>query len=230
RDVKKLDRQDDRAAARLFSASTLEFIIQHNSTNLGLIAYLFVFGEMVDAYQNRKMSHLERIKLLLRAKFFKEIWKSFLKEAGYSTCRHFISKEADDIMDIVIDGYLGLVYIHRDTLIIRFPLLPWMHGTEPNEHSFGFLRIMIPDFTMLDVLRAIPKLRVRLMAACKQKNSKVNLQRSAAGYTHTYSDGDDADLHFLSIFPSDAKISSTAKDAYEEAVMIWEILGYYPSA
>lgn len=209
RDVKKLDRQDDRAAARLFSASTLEFIIEHKSTNIGLIAYLFVFGEMVDAYQNRKISHLERIKLLLRAKFFKEIWKSFLKEASYSTQRHFISKEADDIMDIVINGYLGLVYIHRDKLKSLFPLLAWIHGTETNEHSFGFLRIIIPDFTMLDVLRAIPKLRVRLMAACKQKNSKVNFQRSAAGYTHTYSDADGADLHLLSIFPSDAEINAT---------------------
>lgn len=67
------------------------------------------------------------------------------------------------------------------------------------------------------------------MAACKQKNSKVNFQRSAAGYTHTYSDADGADLHLLSIFPSDVEINATAKDAYEEAVMLWEILGYYPT-
>ncbi|KJA12983.1 hypothetical protein HYPSUDRAFT_152101 [Hypholoma sublateritium FD-334 SS-4] len=230
RDVKKLDRQDDRVAARLFAAPTLEYLIEHNSTNLGLIAYLFVFGEMVDAYQNRKISHLERIKMLLRAKFFKDIWKSFLKDAGYKTGRYFISSEADDIMDIVINGYLGLIYIHRDKLGKRFPLLVWIHGTEPNEHSFGFLRIMVPDFTMLDVLQLIPKLRVRLIAACKQKNIKADFQRSAAGYSHTYLDAEDADLHFLALFPTDEEISSTAKDAYEEAVMLWELLGYYPTS
>ncbi|KAF8959326.1 hypothetical protein BDZ97DRAFT_1923016 [Flammula alnicola] len=230
RDVKKLDRQDDRAAARLFSASTLDFLVQHNSDNLGLIAYLFVFGDMVDAYQSRTISHLDRVKLVLRAKFFKEMWKSFLSDAEYNMNRHFISHEADDIMDIVINGYMGLIYIHRDFLESRFPLLPWMHGTETNEHVFGFLRGMIADFSMLDVLRLVPKLGVRLMAACKRKSSKVDFKKCAAGYSHTYSDADDADLHFLSLFPTDTEIASTTKDAYEEALMIWELLGYDPTS
>jgi len=230
RDVEKLDRQDDRAAARLFSSRTLEFLVEHGSDNLGLIAYLFVFGELVDSYQSRKISHAERVKMAFRAKFFKDIWKGFLNEAGYSTARHFISREADDIIDITVNGYLGLVYIHRDVLKSLFPLLPWMHGTEPDEHVFGNFRDLIPDFTMMDVLRLVPKCHVRLMAACKRQGTKTDFKKRASGYSHTYSDATDANLHFLAIFPTDAEMASAAKTAYDEAVMLWEILGYYASS
>lgn len=67
RDVHKLDRQDDNAAARLFSATTLEFLSQNHPDYLGEIIYLFVFGKLIDAYQNHEISHQERIKIVLRA-------------------------------------------------------------------------------------------------------------------------------------------------------------------
>jgi hypothetical protein len=69
RDVHKLDRQDDNAAARLFSAVTIEFLIKHHLDYLGKIIYLFIFGELIDAYQNRALAHQERIKLVLRARW-----------------------------------------------------------------------------------------------------------------------------------------------------------------
>src|SRR5260221_10472576 len=103
--------------------------------------------------------------MVLRMKFFKSIWKSFLQGAGYAKMRYFISAAADDIIDILVDGLLGLIYIYRDHLDKPYPLLPWMHGSEANEHVFGLLRSLVTDFTMLDVLRLIPKLNARLMAA-----------------------------------------------------------------
>lgn len=228
-DVHKLDRQDDRAAARLFSASTLDFLIERNSDNLGLIVYLFVFGELADAYQSRTASHSERVRMALRAKFFKDLWKMFLRDGGYKLSRHFISNEADDIIDILVNGIIGLVYIYRDVLEGRYPLLPWMKASESNEHSFGFLRELVPDITMLDVLRLVPKLRVRLMAACKRKTHKLNFRKTASGYSHTYSDGDTTDLRSLAIFPTDVEIASVTKMVFDEATMLWELLGYYPS-
>ena len=98
-----------------------------------------------------------------------------------------------------------------------FPLLPWMHGSEANEHVFGFLRSLVPDFTMLNVLHSIPKLGVRLMAACKAKNVQVDFRRMAAGYSHTYFDANDIPLGILSKFPSDHDITQTATIAFDEA-------------
>jgi len=45
RDVHKTDRQDDNAAACLFSASTLKFLSDKHPEYLSEIIYLFVFGE-----------------------------------------------------------------------------------------------------------------------------------------------------------------------------------------
>ncbi|KAH9163567.1 hypothetical protein EDB89DRAFT_1807668, partial [Lactarius sanguifluus] len=225
-DVDRLDRQDDRAAARLFSAPFLRHCVsRHGETNLGLPIYLFVLGELVDAYENRYISHLERVKMVLRMRFFKSMWKSFLWDSGYPENRYFISAAADDIIDILVDGLICLVIIHRDHLETTFPLLPWMHGSEANEHVFGLLRSLIPDFTMLDVLRMVPKLNVRLMAACKAKNMKVDFRRTAAGYSHTYFDADNIPLHVLSEFPSDHEISQAAAVAFDEASTLWDLLG-----
>ena len=70
RDVEKLDRQDDNAASRLFSADALSYLTNHYPDRVGEIVYLFVFGDLIDAYQNRSISHHERVKMLLRARYF----------------------------------------------------------------------------------------------------------------------------------------------------------------
>ncbi|KAF5331103.1 hypothetical protein D9619_006031 [Psilocybe cf. subviscida] len=225
RDVDRLDRQDDRATARMNSAEMLEHLVR-TTDNHGLIVYLYVTGDLIDAYQSRTMSHRQRVKVVLRAKFFKDIWKAFLRDAGYSTTRHFLSPEADDITDILINGFMGLVYIYRDDLKGQFPLLPWTKSSEANEHAFGSLRQMTADFTFADVLSLIPKLGVRLMAACKRKIPSVDFRRTASGYMHTYTDGTNANLHFLRMLPSDAEINLEAHTAWDEAISLWDILGY----
>jgi hypothetical protein len=139
------------------------------------------------------------------------------------------STAADDIIDTLADGLLGLIYIYRDHLDKSYPLLPWMHGSKANEHIFGLLRSLVTDFTMLDVLHLIPKLHVRLMTACRAKNIKVDFQRTAAGYSHTYFNADDIPLGILSEFPSDSDITCAASAAFDEANVLWDLVGYYDS-
>ena len=231
RDVERLDRQDDRAAERLFSSATLAYTISHlgksSDSSLGLTVYLFVFGDLVDAYQSRNISHSERIVMVLRAKFFKDLWRSFLHDGGYTEQRYFISRDADNIIDTLVSGLLGLVLIHRDTLDRTFPFMPWTHGSESNEHVFGLMRSLISDFTMLDVLRMVPKLTVRLQAACRSRVHQ-RFGETAAGYSHTYFEDDDAPSHQFSQFPSDQAINSLSKVAYDEATYLWSLLGYEP--
>ncbi|KAL0067261.1 hypothetical protein AAF712_005657 [Marasmius tenuissimus] len=230
RNMEKIDHQDDRAAARLFSASTLEYVLEQMPDSLALAIFLFVFGELIDAYQSRTVTHHERAKMVFRARFFKALWKQFLARAGYSQARFFISREADDITDIIINGLLSLQVIHRDHLNIPTPLLPWIHGTKMCEHVFGFMRQLIPDFTILDALRAIPKLAVRLQAACARKHIPKDFRRVASGYSHTYFAAEDADMKSLGEYPSDSEYISLSEIAYEEALFLWEILGYVPEA
>jgi len=101
RDVTKVDRQDDNAAVRLFSADVLKYLAENHPDYVGEIVYLFVFGELIDAYQNRSMQHLERIKLVLRAKYFLDSWEAFLVACRYRKDRYFISREAADILHFI---------------------------------------------------------------------------------------------------------------------------------
>ncbi|TFY76006.1 hypothetical protein EWM64_g8007 [Hericium alpestre] len=168
RDVNKLNRQDNNAATRLFSADTLDYLAKHHPEYLGKIIYLFAFGELVDAYQNCRILHAERIKMALR-------------HAGYKESQHFLSREAADIANILLHGILSLVLIHRDHLPNAFPLLPWLHSTR------------------------------------------------ASGYTHTYFDAKDTDLHALAMYPDDREISRISQEAYEDAEALISLLGIQPA-
>ena len=227
RDVIKLDRQDDNAAVRLFSADTLQYLIDNHPQCVGEIIYLFVFGELIDAFQNRTISHAERLKLILRARYFLDSWEAYLAACGYRKDRYFISREAADILRILVEGFVALVVIHRDHLSSSTPLLPWLHSSECCEHVFGEARHVVKDFTYLDFIYMIPKLRIKLHESAlhgKGGNGKAR----AAGYSHTYFDHEGLDLTTLSTFPSDAEITSIAENAAQEADSLVALLGVNP--
>ena len=185
RDVERLDRQDDNAATRLFAADTLKYLCDNHPDYLGEIVYLFVFGELIDAYQNRSLTHNERLKLVLRARYFLDSWETFLTASGYSKTVYLLSREALDITRIIIGGYLALLLIHRDHVhAVLTPLYPWLHSSEACEHTFGEARQVTKDFTMLDFLYMVPKLKVKMRQAIF-KATTSNAKSRASGYSHT---------------------------------------------
>jgi hypothetical protein len=211
RDVEKTDRQDDNAATRITSSGAVVYIAKYHPDRLGFIIYLFIFGELVDAYQNRKISHLERIKMALRARFFCEMWRSFLRAAGYSESRHYISREFSDIMQTLVDGLISLVIVYRDHLGDEiYPLMPWLHSSETCEHLFAECRKLIKDFTFLDFLYMIPRLTILIRMAVKLGHTTSPNAR-ASGYAHTYFDPEDMNTKVLLEFPTDAEIETAAK-------------------
>ena len=232
RDVNKVDRQDDNAATRLFSAGVLQYLSDHHPEYTGLFVYLFVFGELVDAYQNRHIPHAERQKLVLRARYFLDYWLAFLAAGQYPTAQYCLSREALDITRILIEGYISLMYIHRDCLSDRFeepvPFLPWLHSSEPCEHVFGDARRIVSDFTMLDFIYFVPKLSVTLRKAANQVKDS-DAKATAMGYNHTYLNCDGMDLLALATFPNDSEIGEIAQVAAEEADSLINLLGIDPA-
>ncbi|KAJ7791630.1 hypothetical protein B0H14DRAFT_3890546 [Mycena olivaceomarginata] len=227
RDVEKMDRQDDNAAMQLFSADTLKYLADHHPEYLREIIYLFIFGELIDAYQNRSMCHADRVKLVLRARYFLDSWNSLLDLSEYPQSVYFLSRVAVDITRFIIEGYLSLLFIHRDHLNGLFPLFPWLHSSEACEHVFGEARHIVKDFTMLDFLYMIPKLRVKLRAAVLNAKTS-NPKDRAAGYSHTYFDATGLDILALSTFPDDDTINDIALEAAEEAASLIALLGLHP--
>ncbi|KAJ7310133.1 hypothetical protein DFH08DRAFT_974490 [Mycena albidolilacea] len=209
RDWKNRDRMDDRATARLSSADTLQQAAEDPIKNLGLVVYLFVFGELIDAYQSRTLSHHERAKIAIRTRLFLCTWRMYLQKAGYSEARHFISKEAADIFEILINGIVGLIVIHRDHLGDKScPLLPWFVASEPNEHAFSGLRDISEDFKLQEAILIVPKLRAKMQAAVRT---------------------DDIDFGPLGQYPTDLELSAAYKIALEENNCLWSLLGIHLS-
>ncbi|KAJ6617205.1 hypothetical protein B0H10DRAFT_1797924, partial [Mycena sp. CBHHK59/15] len=231
RDVKeKRDRMDDPATARLFSADTLAQAAQDPEKHLGLIVYLLVFGDFIDAYQSRTLSHHERAKIAIRTHLFLQTWRLFLQKAGYSESRHFISKEAFAISEILVNGLLGLIFIHRDHLGKNpTPLLPWFNASEPNEHSFAGLRDISKDFTFQEAILIVPKLRAKMQASVRTPVDPAAYKKRASGYCHTYFMSEDIDFALLSQYPTDVELSMAYEIAAEENDCLWTLLGIHPA-
>lgn len=234
RDVEKVDRQDDNAACRLLSSATLRWFTachdsagSENEETRGLIIFLFLMGELVDAYQSRTLPHVERVRMVLRLHFFLERWAQFLDRAGYAKSTYFISGQFRDILNYLVFGLIQLIVVYRDNYDSRFPLLFWLHSTEICEHVFGVLRSLIKDFTMLDFYNVVLKIFIRLRIFTKSTLATVG-KDTASGYAHTYSDCRGIDLTALSTFPTDEEISEAGRLAYEEAEDLLFILGVSP--
>ncbi|GLB36846.1 putative ulp1 protease family, C-terminal catalytic domain [Lyophyllum shimeji] len=225
RDVEGVDRQDDRAAGRTFSSPALDFQMKTSPEQRGLSVYLFILGELIDAWQNRSISHALRAKMALRARFFLLAWRAhILAHPNYSVHVQFISRESFDIFITVAESLLALIIVYR-TYYSSFPLLPWLHSTEPCEHVFGVMRQIKKDFTFSDMLSAEPKLRTLLLGAFGDLSAEEQANQTAAGYHHTYFNADDLDLKELLCYPTEDDLAAASDAAFEEAKQLLGSLG-----
>ena len=225
RDVERVDKQDDRAAARLLSSETLDFILTYHSDRAGLLCYLFVLGELIDAWQHRALTPLERARMVLRARFFLMCWRShIMQHPDHEVSVNFISRESFDIFVILCDSLLKLIIVHR-LHYPTYPLTPWLHSTEPCEHIFGMLRQLKKDFNFADVLHLERKLSSLIQGDFQMLTSQEQERQTAEGYHHTYFHAPDLDMAALLTWPSDEELFLASKYAFAEAEQLLQTVG-----
>ncbi|KAJ7778679.1 hypothetical protein DFH07DRAFT_950687 [Mycena maculata] len=221
-DVEKVDKQDDRAAAHLFSAANLGFHFENHQDQPGLSIYLFVLGELVDAWQNRNIFHRDRVKMVLRARFFLMAWRSHIvAHPDHNLNTHFISRES---FDIFLTICLSLILVYRQ-FFPTYPLLPWLHSTEVCEHLFGMLRQLKKDFNYADVLNFERKLHAFMRGAFSNLSPDEQATQTSAGYHHTYFTAPDLDILALMEYPTDAQLADASEQAFEEAAQLLKLVG-----
>ncbi|KAG5636706.1 hypothetical protein H0H81_007102 [Sphagnurus paluster] len=224
-DIIGIDKQDDRAAARLFSSAVVEHISRTQPDELGMIIYLFIIGEIIDAQQNRSITHDERIKMLWRGRFFLDGWRDYvLAHPHYSINTHFITRELYNIISIYIGAMLMLILTHRD-FFPATPLLLWLHSTEVCEHFFGCACKIQSDFTFVDWILMIPKLTLLMMGETQHKGTQAQPNVHRSGYNHSWYDSKGVDVKNLKTFPTDEKIQELIDVAFSEATALLNILG-----
>jgi hypothetical protein len=229
-DIIGVDKQDDRAGARLFSSAVIEHISRTQPSQIGLAVYLFIMGEIVDAQQSRFLPHSERIKMLWRGRFFLHSWRQhILSHPHYSVNTHFITRELYDILNIFIDGMLTLILIHRD-YYPDVPLLLWLHSTEVCEHFFGCARKILPNFTFVEWILMVPKLVLLMMSEMKSKGSQAGVNRDRSGYFHSWFNAKGLDPTNLATFPSDIEHEALIQAAYLESNRLCDIVGIETAA
>ncbi|KAJ7160844.1 hypothetical protein C8R46DRAFT_862810, partial [Mycena filopes] len=173
--------------------------------------------------------HRKCAKIAIRTHLFLETWWLFLAKAGYSEARHFISKEAFDIAQILLNGLLGLIIIHRDHLGAHLcPLLPWFNASEPNEHCFSGMRDINADFSMQQAILNIPKLHAKMQASVRVPKNQSDFKKQASGYCHTYYSSENVDYNLLSQYPTDIELSAAYEMASQENECLWSLLGIHP--
>ncbi|PKB96329.1 hypothetical protein RhiirA5_302437, partial [Rhizophagus irregularis] len=157
-DVYNIDKQDDGTAFRIFHSQLLRMCQDNRIINLGklgLFVYLFILGELFDAYLNREISHKTRIIMTMHAYFFLNFWKSYIEETSEKTSKEcFISIQSYNIFKSLVESLILLIISHYD-YYEDYPLLPWEHGTEALEHVFGIARQLIPDFTSYEFFKIL---------------------------------------------------------------------------
>ncbi|KAJ1306446.1 hypothetical protein OPQ81_007449 [Rhizoctonia solani] len=231
-DIENNDRQDDVSTECVFNQLMLSFVVNKRPQYLGLAVYLYISGELGDAYQSRHISHADHLWMVLWAKFFLDFWRQFLLNCGYLPSRYFISQPASNIMATIIEGLILLIYAYRDYMPEGTPLLPWLHSSEACEHFFGEMQKLVPEFTYLDFIFSVPKLRVLLHASYRQNPefsaASTEHQRKATGYQHTYMDSTNVNLSLLASFPTDSEIAEIAYIAYHEAILLTQVVNILP--
>ncbi|KAL1674975.1 hypothetical protein EV122DRAFT_281529 [Schizophyllum commune] len=227
RDVNRPDRQDDNAAGRFGGGDALAWVVKNHPEYRGLIAYLFVFGEFIDAYQSRTLPIHERIVMLARGMFFLDMWEKFLEAGPFSKAQHFISSEARAIMHIIFSGFMEALYIYRDELgPERPPFCPWLFGTDACEHIFGLCRQMVMDFRVVDFYYMTSKLNLGLRRLVSHRNT--DSRATASGYNHAaLFDTRNLSIHVLTDYSqtSDTHIACWMRQGYAEASSLFEFLG-----
>lgn len=162
KDVFDFDRQDDGRSYRMLCSDIVQLALRHPSC-IGLVIYLFIFGEMCDSWLSQTASHLDRLVSAFMAHFFLKHWYSYLKERAedsngmMSVDRNGISHQSFKIFSQLAPSLLSLIIAHRE-FYPGFPFLPWKHGTKACEHIFGWMRVIFPKFTFLDALQMGAKL------------------------------------------------------------------------
>ena len=125
----------------------------------GLAIYLYLFGELTDAWLSPTMSHLDCIRSAWTTIFFLRFWHQSISNQSsplMSINRNGVSHQSYDIFHFLGNSLIGLIISHRE-FYPSVPLLPWKHGTEACKHIFGWMRVIMPNFTVLDARQMLPK-------------------------------------------------------------------------
>ncbi|EMD33802.1 hypothetical protein CERSUDRAFT_76503 [Gelatoporia subvermispora B] len=242
RDVVDVDKQDDGAARRLFHHTALAATTYDDDGRcfikdelLGLHVYLFILGELFDAWLNRRMAPRDRVLAALRARFFLHFWHAHIRNLSqeypdlYSTTQSFISPASFNIFNRMCDS-LVLLALAYARYYPDHAFCPWMLGTEFVEHFFGLARTLLPNFTYAELLKLVKHVMLRQHILLTGNFQPQKERSSRSGYILDYDNSpltkEELSLNHVKL--STLELNQTVALAFKEASQISKELLYLP--
>ncbi|EGG05841.1 uncharacterized protein MELLADRAFT_87741 [Melampsora larici-populina 98AG31] len=233
KDVFDCDKQEDGRAFRTTNSLTLAASLRLPG-NEGLAIFLYVIGELVDSWLNKKIGHRERIRSAWTAGFFLRRWKAYLQKRetetnGLMTFHlNCISHASFKIFSSLPESLLALIISHRQ-YYPDYPLCPWKHGTESCEHIFGWMRVIAPRFTVLDARFMMPKIHAVVKSVMGGKIKIPPSEHMHSGYQYAWGDEEAVEaIELLKQFPTNAEIGEELTIANRLANSLAHLAGMGP--
>ncbi|KAJ7737961.1 hypothetical protein B0H16DRAFT_1762009 [Mycena metata] len=242
-DVFNTDKQDDGPARRIFHYQALLACTTGDGPELkirdgfgGLFVYLFILGNLFDAWINRTMTVQNRVLAVLRARFFLHFWREHIVHMSkkfpdlYSTARSFISPASFHIFNRLCDTLLLLVIIYSRYYPDQ-PFCPWLLMTDFVEHFFGLARMMLPNFTYAEFLKIIQHVMVRqrilLSGAFKEKRDRKANQGYVLDFDASPLTAEDRQLAHIRL--TETEMNTLVEVAFQEASLICTEILHIPA-
>ncbi|KAH9816503.1 hypothetical protein DFH28DRAFT_864452, partial [Melampsora americana] len=109
--------------------------------------------------------------------------------------------------------------------------MPWKHGTKAIEHIFGWMRVISPNFTVLDARQMIPKLHAVIKSLTSGHLKFEGSEHIHSGYKHAFaSEQVSKHISLLSDFPSDEEITFELEAAKKYATTLAAFVGMHDNS
>ncbi|CAK5262410.1 unnamed protein product [Mycena citricolor] len=240
KDIFNTDKQDDGAARRMFTASLLRILVNEEGDLVkmslgGLFMFLFVFGELFDAWTQRKMTHIQRLVCVFRARHFMNIWRISVFSASdrypnfFPPQQSFIADSSFQILIRLCDQFVLLLLAHLE-YYPDVPFMPWHHGTHYLEHFYGIAWSFVPEFSQGQLVEMYKHICIRQHILSTGQYTTKKEKDSNNGYTFDYVDANmtTAEIKMLKEIPSREQIDEACAVAWHEAAEIARQLGNMP--
>ena len=187
----------------------------------------------VDAFLDKGLSPLERIKKVWYIIFFLRYWHRWLSlHKKFNVKENFITSNAFSGIELNGHALVSLVILMRDKIPNGNELFcPWLLGSQPCEQTFRAARSMtgtfstIINFSMHALLQRLHRLQIQLQLESEMKETGIQYPRVI---NHVKKTGFSSDTKLSNLMDiSDKEIFDTVERAKREAQYALEDLGIY---
>ena len=187
KDIDHKDKQNFEAVSRI-TAQCVFTLLEKLPDAKGTVYFLKCMQYFIDAFLNKTLLPLERIRKAWYSIFFLRYWRQWLSlNKKYTIRNNFITYNAHSCIELNGHALILLMLKLRDKIPNGSDLfMPWLLGSQACEQTFRAARSMtgtfstIVNFSLLGILRRLHRLQVQLELEAEAQETGIHYPRVEA--------------------------------------------------